>query len=414
MAFFTLNPTNQFIKILEAVPFEYPYEVVFQNGKAFKNLTGDPLFRMTFKSDAAVADFLVKGSIGFGESYMSGAVDIEGDMQMLMNLGFRVVDSHYEPSPWQKMKIFYSYLTTRNTLEGSQKNIASHYDLGNDFYSLWLDRDHKQYTCANFPHEDATLEEAQFNKLDVICRKLDLKEGEVVVEAGCGWGGFARFAAKHYGVKVYAFNISKEQVAFAKAKAEEEGLSDRVTYILDDYRNIPKHIQECDKFASIGMFEHVGKENYDRLYEIISEIMKPHGRALIHTIGKVRPMRTDPWLAKYIFPGSYMPSLAEIIQPSEDEKHHELYPMDVENLRYHYALTLDHWAERFEQNVETIRNQYGEAFVRMFRFYLNASAAGFRFGGIMLYQVLYSNTYEPILLEREKFYARKAQKRKVL
>ena len=389
----TMSVKEELIKLLSRVPFPNSYEIEFPNGSSYRNQEAKPIFKIIFKNDAAISDLLIKGDIGFGEGYMNESIDIEGDMQQVVNLGFCIVDSGFKPSAIETAKILYSYVASRNTLKGSQKNIHSHYDLGNDFYSLWLDEE-MQYTCAYFTSMKDTLNQAQLNKLDLVCRKLDLKPGETVVEAGCGWGGLARYAAKNYGVKMISFNISKEQVAYAKEKAKKQKLDGRVEYILDDYRHIPKYIDRFDKFVSVGMLEHVGKSNYKTLYSIIQKHLRPHGRILIHTIGKMKPSSTNPWLNKYIFPGSYMPSLTEILNPVEQNVDElTLYPLDVENMRLHYALTLDAWLAKFEKNAGKILAKYDERFVRMFRFYLHASAAGFRHGGIMLYQVLFENGF---------------------
>ena len=278
------------------------------------------------------------------------------------------------------------------TLAGSRKNIAAHYDLGNDFYSLWLDNAAMQYTCAYFETPEDTLEQAQLNKIDLVCRKLRMQPGDTVVEAGCGWGGFALRAATKFGVKIRSFNISQEQIAYAREKAARLGVKN-VEYVLDDYRNIASDNRQYDKFVSIGMLEHVGVENYSTLYDIVAKVVKPNGLAMIHSIGREAPSVTDAWIEKYIFPGSLMPSLSQMVTPVEKPER-SLHVVDVENLRYHYALTLDHWAARLEQNADTIRAQYGEAFYRMFLLYLHSSAAGFRWGGILLFQMLLSNGYD--------------------
>jgi cyclopropane-fatty-acyl-phospholipid synthase len=247
-----------------------------------------------------------------------------------------------------------------------------------------------QYTCAYFKSPNDSLEKAQAQKMDLVCRKLRLKKDETVVEAGCGWGGFALYAVRNFGVKMRSYNISTEQIAYARERAKKFGIPERrLEYVHDDYRTIGGDGSVYDKFVSIGMLEHVGTKNYRTLYNIIDKVTKPGGLALIHSISRAYPNRTDPWIEKYIFPGGQMPSLAEMVTPVEEEGRH-LHVIDVENLRYHYALTLDHWSERFEKNADRIREKYGEAFVRMFRLYLRSSAAGFRYGGVLLYQMLLS------------------------
>lgn len=377
--------------LLDQIAFDHDFRMTFPDGTDYRRGGPDPVFHVKIKTDRALRELIRNPSMGLGESYMAEEIDIEGDLQQCYNLGFLIKGGHIKPTVIEALRFAIGYFLRRNTLEGSRKNIAAHYDLGNDFYSLWLDREAKQYTCAYFETPDDTLEQAQLNKLDLVCRKLRLQPGETVVEAGCGWGGLGLHAARNYGVQIRSYNISKEQIAFAREKADRLGITN-VEYVLDDYRNIGSDGQKYDKFVSIGMLEHVGLENYDKLYDIVSHVVKPNGLALIHSIGREAPAATDAWIEKYIFPGSRMPSLAEMVTPVELVDR-PLHVVDVENLRYHYALTLDHWAARLENHADAIREKYSEAFYRMFRMYLHASAAGFRWGGIQLYQMLLSNGY---------------------
>ncbi|MCB1324697.1 MAG: class I SAM-dependent methyltransferase [Spirochaetales bacterium] len=380
-------------KILEQVPFKESYRLLFPDGSEVRS-GSDPVFEVHFKTEDALSEMLVNPAIGFGEAYMRGEIEITGDFQAAVHFGFVARSAHLKPTLRAQLEFLWGYLRRRNTLQGSRKNIAAHYDLGNEFYSLWLDRDHKQYTCAYFERPDNTIEQAQRNKLDLVCRKLRLEPGQEVVEAGCGWGGFALYAAQHYGVRMRSYNISKEQIEFARERARKAGLGpDRVEYIHDDYRTIGQDGRVYDRFVSIGMLEHVGLENYGTLYDIIHRVTKVNGRALVHSIGREAPTPMDPWLEKYIFPGAYIPSLAEMVTPVE-KKERPLHVVDVENLRFHYALTLDQWCLRLQKNRETIIKMYDESFYRMFRLYLEASAAGFRYGGIQLYQILLSNGYD--------------------
>ena len=270
-----------------------------------------------------------------------------------------------------------------NSLKRSRHNISHHYDLGNDFYQLWLD-EQMVYTCAYFPTPDATLEEAQAAKMDHVCRKVWLRPGETVVEAGCGWGSLARHMARHYGVQVQAFNISREQVRYARERAKAEGLEGRVEYVEDDYRNIAGR---CDAFVSVGMLEHVGVDHYRELGGVIRRCLKPDGRGLVHSIGRNFPEPTSPWLEKRIFPGSYMPSLRELTGVFEPCGFSVL---DVENLRLHYAKTLDHWLRRFEASADAIERCSTQRLVRAYRLYLAASMASFTAGGMQLFQVAFA------------------------
>jgi cyclopropane-fatty-acyl-phospholipid synthase len=271
---------------------------------------------------------------------------------------------------------------SRTTLSASRKNIHHHYDIGNEFYRLWLD-ENLLYTCAYFEDPNASIEAAQIAKMDHVCRKVWLQPGETVIEAGCGWGGFALHMARHYGVRVRAYNISTEQVNAARARAKAEGLDDRVEFILDDWRNITG---KCDVFMSIGMLEHVGLKNYRQLGDVIDRCLSPSGRGLIHSIGRNRHEVLDPWIERRIFPGAQPPALSEmgaIFEPNQ------LSILEVENLRLHYAETLRHWLARYEEAAETVRELYDARFVRMWRMYLAGSIAAFDSGTLQLFQVLF-------------------------
>ena len=270
-----------------------------------------------------------------------------------------------------------------NTLAASRENIHRHYDLGNDFYSLWLD-EQLLYTCAYYARPEMTLEEAQIAKMDHVCRKLWLRPDERVVEAGCGWGALALYMARKYGVRVRAYNISREQVRSAQERARAEGLDERVEFIEDDWRNIAGRY---DAFVSVGMLEHVGPANYTRLGDVINRCLKSDGRGLIHTIGNNAPRRLDKWTERRIFPGAQPPALSQMTRIFEP---HGFSVLDVENLRLHYARTLEQWLERFESAEDAVRGMFDEEFVRTWRLYLSASIAAFESGWLQLFQVLFA------------------------
>lgn len=376
--------------ILNTLKFDQNFRLTFPDGSFHQHGTGKMAFEVHIKTEAAMNDILRQGSLGFGEAYMREEVDITGDVHDAIHLGFRIMQGGLKPTLLEKVRFLIAYFSRRNTLEGSRKNIEAHYDLGNDFYAMWLDKE-MQYTCAYFHDFNDSLEKAQLQKLEHVCRKLQLRKGMTVVEAGCGWGGLARYAARKYGVKIRSYNISKEQIEYARERQKQLKIpASQVEYVHDDYRTIGSSGEQYDRFVSVGMLEHVGLENYPALYDIIRNVVKPGSLALVHSIGRVHPAKPDPWLEKYIFPGAYIPSLAEMVTPIE-KKDSPLHVTDVENLRYHYALTLDAWAERLEKNVKKIRDQYGEAFVRMFRLYLRSAAAGFRHDQLTLIQILMVN-----------------------
>jgi cyclopropane-fatty-acyl-phospholipid synthase len=269
-----------------------------------------------------------------------------------------------------------------NSAVRARRNVAHHYDLNGRLYSLFLDRD-RQYSCAYFPRGDETLEEAQLAKKHHIAAKLKLDRPDLtVLDIGCGWGGMALTLARDYGARVTGITLSTEQLAEARARAEAEGLSDRVTFELLDYRAVRGTF---DRVVSVGMFEHVGINHFTTFFKVVKQALKPDGVALIHTIGRSDgPGTTNPWIAKYIFPGGYSPALSEMMVPIERSG---LVATDVEILRLHYAETLRHWRRRFAANRDAIAALYDERFCRMFEFYLAGSELAFRHQDHVNFQV---------------------------
>jgi cyclopropane-fatty-acyl-phospholipid synthase len=339
--------------------------------------------RVVIRDRKALARMALDPEVGFGDGYMEGQIEVEGDLVRLLEEASRVIQGGRMKSWHNRLFSRWLMFAQGNTRGGSAENIHHHYDLSNDFYKLWLDR-RMVYTCAYFPVPEATLEEAQQAKMEHVCRKLQLQPGERVVEAGCGWGSLALYMAKHYGVTVRAFNISREQVAYARAQAKKEGLEGHVEFVEDDYRNISDGF---DAFVSVGMLEHVGHEHYGELAEVIQKAIGDSGRGLLHFIGKNRPRPFSTWIRKRIFPGAYAPTLREALEILERNNYAVL---DVENLRLHYARTLEHWLERYERAVEQVEKMFGPEFVRMWRLYLAGSVAGFRVGTLQLFQVVFA------------------------
>ncbi len=344
---------------------------------------------------------MIDPELYFGDLYSSGRIQFNGDLARFLT---DVFDSMAGYGTGNMIRRFFTGLlhnTVGNTLDRAKHNIYHHYDLSNDFYEKWLDTTAMQYTCAYFPEPDMTLEQAQVAKLHHVCRKLQLKPGDEVVEAGCGWGGLARFMAQHYDVKVRAYNISREQIAYARRKAREMGLQDRVEYIEDDYRNIEG---EYDVFVSVGMLEHVGVRNYRTLGDVVNRCLRPDGRGLIHSIGRNSPGQMSSWIERRIFPGAYAPALSEMMQIFE---HHDFSVWDVENLRLHYARTLEHWLERFEQHTDEVAAMFDENFVRAWRLYLCGSIASFESGVNGLFQLVFARgNYNEVPWTRRYVYSR--------
>jgi cyclopropane-fatty-acyl-phospholipid synthase len=326
-------------------------------------------------------------NLNFGDLYCAGGVEVEGDLVTFLEDLYVAIEIGEKTRPYLWSGVWRDHLPRAGTLSGSRQNIQHHYDLGNAFYQLWLDTEALQYTCAYYPDPAIGLEEAQAAKMHHVCRKLLFKPGETVAEAGCGWGGLALFMAKHYGVRVKAYNISKEQIAFARERLARTDLGDRVEYIEDDYRNIHG---EFDAFVSVGMLEHVGTGHYRDLGKVLDRCLKESGRGLIHSIGRNKPSRMNAWIEKRIFPGAYPPTLREMMEIFEPRSFSIL---DVENLRLHYAKTLKHWLERYESQIEAVRRMYGESFVRAWRLYLTGSIASFTTGWLQLFQVVFSRPH---------------------
>lgn len=373
--------------------------IVFWNGEEVYTAAGHPVARAVLRDRAALYKLIANPALHFGDLYSVGHIEVEGDLVEFLETAYRAHDNPERMKLLRKIQDNFLNRPRANTLDGSRENIHHHYDLGNDFYELWLDREAMQYTCAYFPETAMTIEQAQRAKLDHVCRKLRLKPGDRVVEAGCGWGGLARHMAKYYGATVKAYNISHQQVLYAREKAKEMGLADRVEYVEDDYRNIQG---EYDVFASIGMLEHVGPDNYRELSGVIDRALTPGGRGLIHSIGRNRPARMNAWIEKRIFPGGYPPTLGEMMPIFETR---DFSVLDVENLRLHYAKTLEHWLARFDRNVEKIEKMYDRAFVRAWRLYLCGSIAAFTTGSLQLFQVAFARgTDNDLPWSREHLY----------
>ena len=286
----------------------------------------------------------------------------------------------------------------------AKRNVAHHYDLNGRLYSLFLDRD-RQYSCAYFPRGDETLEEAQAAKKRHIAAKLKLdKPGLTVLDIGCGWGGMALTLARDYGAQVTGITLSEEQLAEARARAEKAGLSHRVKFELLDYRAMDR---QFDRIVSVGMFEHVGVPNYKAFFETIKRCLNPDGIALLHSIGRFEgPGATNPWIAKYIFPGGYSPALSEVLAPLELSG---LITTDIEILRLHYAKTLAHWRRRFAANLDAITTIYDERFCRMFEFYLSGSELAFRLADHMNFQIQLTRHQEALPLARDYMFEQERQ-----
>ena len=366
-----------------------PIRLRFKNGEEMSLPGAAPLATIEMRDLPTLAQMMIDPEVAFGEAYCDGRIEVHGDLVKALEAVYESWPNGRANTSWyQRLTSKWMARRQENSLYGSRHNVHSHYDLGNDFYKLWLDRQ-LVYTCAYFPEPSATLEEAQEAKLDYVCRKLHLQPGERVVEAGCGWGSLAIYMVRNYGVTVKAFNISHEQIQYARDRAVEAGLTGKVEFVEDDWRNITGRF---DVFASVGMLEHVGIADYPRMGDVIYRSIGDSGRGLLHFIGRSYKGAFSRWIRKRIFPGAYAPTLAEamnILQP------HRYDVLDVENLRSHYARTIEHWLERFEASGERVSEMYGDWFRRAWRLYLAGSIAAFHTGTLQLFQVSFAGPRSP-------------------
>jgi cyclopropane-fatty-acyl-phospholipid synthase len=342
--------------------------------------------------------------LGAGEAFMDGRLTIEhgADIHDLMDMftdNLRWSADNDMRKVLDQKNSWTRWITEFNAARASKKNVAHHYDLSDRLYDLFLDAD-RQYSCAYFKSNDIALAEAQLDKKAHIARKLLLKPGMRVLDIGCGWGGMGLFLNREYGVEVLGVTLSEEQLAVARRRATEAGVADKVKFELVDYRAVQG---DFDRIVSVGMFEHVGRPNYRTYFETVCRLLKKDGVALIHTIGRADgPGSTDPWTAKYIFPGGYSPALSEIM-PHVEKAY--LYTADIEVWRLHYAQTLWHWYERTRAARADIISLYDERFYRMWTYYLAAARCAFLNLGHVVFQLQLSKTVDAVPVTRDYLYS---------
>lgn len=360
---------------------------------------GDPVAVWQIASPRVLRRISTDPGFMLGQAYMDGdwSVPPNGLLPLLEVLmcNFSYQTSDLRGRLWRTLL---APLQQWNRAQASRRNVSRHYDLDADMFRQFLDAD-MQYSCAYFPQRDLTLEQAQQAKCEHIRRKLLLAPGQRVLDIGCGWGGLAMYLAEQAGVQVTGLTLSTEQHRVANERVRQRGLQDQVQILLEDYR---EHQGRYDRIVSVGMFEHVGVPNYQRYFQLVRQRLPADGVALIHTIGRrTPPGLTNPWTRRYIFPGGYIPAMSETMAAVERSG---LYCTDVEVLRRHYALTLQHWLARFEGVREEWVGKLGETFCRMWEFYLAASAASFLWRDLVVFQFQLSPALDAVPITRDYLY----------
>lgn len=366
-----------YMKKFDASPFE-----IEMNGRSHLIGEGKPVFKAVIHKIPSVGDLLTSASITLGEAYMNGEIEIEGDLYNAL-LHFMKKIGEFSTDRKALKKLFF----TANTRHNQKKEVSSHYDLGNDFYQLWLDQS-LSYSCAYFKKEQDNLYEAQYNKVHRILEKLYLKEGMTLCDIGCGWGFLLIEAAKKYKVRGVGVTLSVEQKKEFERRIKQEGLEAYLQVELMDYRDISSLNMKFDRAVSVGMVEHVGRRNYPLFMSCVKDILKPGGIFVLHYISALLESPGDAWIKKYIFPGGVIPSLREIIAIAGNLR---FFAIDVESLRRHYAQTLLIWNQNFQKCRQQAMEMFDQKFARMWELYLCACAAAFTNGVVDLSQIVFTN-----------------------
>jgi cyclopropane-fatty-acyl-phospholipid synthase len=383
--------------------------IVFADGSASTYGTsaeGFPEIVLRFTDNAVPRDIILDPRLGAAEAFIDGRLLIEeGDVMGLvsllrMNDRWERGDNNLRPSALKRLINSASFAAEQiNNRVGSKKNVAHHYDIGNDLYALMLDAEHWQYSCAYWAEGVTTLAGAQEAKLKHIAKKLHLSPGQEVLDIGCGWGGMAIHLAKHHDVRVTGITLSEEQAALARGRVRDAGVADKVTILLEDYRDTAASGCKFDRIVSVGMFEHVGRAQFETFFEACAKMLAEDGVMLLHTIGRFgSPGTTDAFTRKYIFPGGYIPALSETLAASEKFR---LIATDVETLRLHYAHTIRAWYAGCMEHREKIIALYDEKFFRMWTFYLAGAATVFEHGGMGNYQIQYVRSRRALPITRD-------------
>lgn len=368
--------------------FNNIFETMFSDTVSIKYLdeeekkygSGEPKFKIFIKSKLNLKKIIKNPFVALGEAYMEGKIEILGNIKELIESIYNSKKSFLNKKHKSLKKI--RNIFTR--LKKTRKNIEFHYDIGNEFYKLWLDKT-MIYSCAYFKKPSDTLEEAQKNKIEYVLKKLLLEKGQTLLDIGCGWGALIIKAAKKYKVKALGITLSREQYLETKKRIEKEHLENLVEVRLMDYRELKN--EKFDRIVSIGMLEHVGKAQLNKYFQKVYELLNEKSLSLVHTITGKNNGGTNDWINKYIFPEGYIPGIKEIINCIAENN---FMIKDIESLRQHYAKTLEYWAKNFETSLDEIRKIKDENFIRMWRLYLNSCSASFNAGNIDIHQILFS------------------------
>tara|TARA_Y100001933_G_C18991561_1_gene560805 strand:+ start:1001 stop:2185 length:1185 start_codon:yes stop_codon:yes gene_type:complete len=389
--------------VLSNLNFDGTLEIIDHKNKKHKFGNSNPFVSIRLISKAIERKLFFNPGLHIGEAYMNKELIVEkGTIEDLINLVTNCYDDFISNNKFYK---FYEFLSSVlmplqqvNRLVNSKKNVAHHYDIDENLYKLFLDED-MQYSCAYFHNANISLEQAQKDKKQHIINKLQINQNMNVLDIGCGWGGMAIEIAKSTGAKVKGITLSENQFKTASERAHKEGLSDKVTFALQDYRN---ENQLYDRIVSVGMFEHVGVKYFKTYLKKVNNILKDNGVFLLHTIGqRGKPTATSPWIRKYIFPGGYIPSLSEIMKETQKLN---INVTDIEVLRLHYAYTLSHWYKNVLKNKDKIIKMFDDRFFRMWEFYLLASKYSFVNMGNVVFQIQIAKNINNLPLTRNYIY----------
>ena len=389
--------------VLKKLNFDGTLEIIDSNEKIYKFGSSNPQVRIRLKNKSIERKLFFNPNLHIGEAYMNEELIIEkGTIEEFLNLITNCYEDFISNNKFYK---FYEYLSSFfmplqqiNQLVNSKNNVAHHYDINEDLYKLFLDKD-MQYSCAYFHNPNISLEQAQKDKKEHIIRKLQIDKNMSVLDIGCGWGGMAIEIAKSTGAKVKGITLSENQFKTASERAQKEGLSDNVTFALQDYRN---ETEKYDRIVSVGMFEHVGVKYFKTYLGKADNLLKENGVFLLHTIGqRGKPTATSPWIRKYIFPGGYIPSLSEIMKETQKLN---INVTDVEVLRLHYAHTLSRWYQNVIQNKDKIIKMFDQRFFRMWEFYLLSSKYSFVNMGNVVFQIQIAKNINNLPLTRNYIY----------